>query len=204
MAEPDTVPEEVVVQLVLDEVEEPWPVGGTKMVNDDRPVDNLVEVTTMVDRVVVHVDDEDDPESSVPEAVPVPDCPAERLPPVGSVDESSVVVHVDDTELAGGHSVVSDSEALWDPDEPVVAGLIVRVCTLGEPEPLVVPDVAVLESEPEPVEEVPDLVTVRTLGPDAVAVADDPGTVYVITSGDEVPEPAERVVSVVKVTTVGE
>lgn len=84
-----------------------------------------------------------------------------------------MVVHEDDddaddeSELAGGHNVISESEAVWDdeaPDEPVLVGVIVRVCTTGEP-------------EPEPEDEVPDLVTVRMLGAEGVAVADDIGTV---------------------------
>lgn len=132
MAEPEARSEDVVVQLVLDEVEEPWPVGGTKTVNDERPVEDLVEVTIVVDRDVVHVDD-DDADSSVPVVLPVPDWDGEALTPIESVDDSSMVVPEDDTELAGGHKVISEAEVLWDADEPVVVGVIVRVCTPGEP-----------------------------------------------------------------------
>ena len=143
--------------------------------NDER-VEDLVDVTKVVDRDVVHVDDED-PDSSVPVLLllflaPVWD--GETLAPVESVDESSVVVvvhedddDVDDSELAGGNNVMSESDSVWDedePDEPVLVGVIVSVCTPGEP-------------EPEPEDEVPDLVTVRMLGAGPVAVADDIGTV---------------------------
>jgi hypothetical protein len=176
VAEPEEGPEDVVVQLVVDDTEESWPVGGTKIVNDDRPVEDLVEVTTIVDRVVVQMDD-DDPEPSVPEVPPVPDCTGEMLAPAESVDDSSVVLLEDDNELAGGHNVISESEEVWDVDEPVVVGGTVRVSTPGEPEPPVVHVVKVLEPEPEAVDEVPDLVTVRTLGIEGVAVADDPGIV---------------------------
>lgn len=174
MAEPGSEPEDVVVQLVLEEVDGPWPVGGTKIVNDDRPVDDLVDVTTIVDKFVVQVDD-DEPELSVPEVEAVPDCAGERLAPVKSVeDDPSVVVHVEETEPAGGHNVISDSEVVWDPDEPAVAGVIVKVCTPGEPEPLGDPDVEVLVTEPELV---PDFVTVRMLSNDGVVVVDKPGIV---------------------------
>lgn len=130
------------------------------MVNDERPVrvlvpvEDVVGVTITVDRVVVHVD-EDDPESSVPVLLP-------------------------DPELAGGHSVVSESEdavPVSESDEPVPVGVIVRVCTPGEPLPLVVQDVEELEPESEPAEEEPDLVTVRRLATGALEVADEPGTV---------------------------
>ncbi len=111
MAEPEAGFKDGVVQLVLDEAEEPWPVGGTKIVNDERPVEDLVEVTTIVDRVVVHVDD-DGPEPSVPEVVLVPACVCEIPTTVGSVDDPSMAVHDDDTELAVGHGVISESEAV--------------------------------------------------------------------------------------------
>lgn len=152
------------------------------MVNDERPVEgtedveDLVEVTKVVDRVVVHVDD-DDPDSSVPVVLPVPDCIGETLEPIESVDDTLEDVHEDETELVGGDKVISDSEAVWDTEEPVVEGVIVRVSTPGEPWPLVLHDVELLAPVPELVEEVPDSVTVKMLGSDGVAVVDDPGTV---------------------------
>ena len=103
-------------RLALGRTEEPWLTGGTNTVNDDRPVEESVEGTTAVDRVVVHVHD-DEPELSDPGVLPVPDCE-------------------DDTELelagGGGHNVISEADAVWDMDEPVVVGVIVRVCTPGE------------------------------------------------------------------------
>jgi hypothetical protein len=89
----------------------------------------------------------------------------------------------DDAEPAGGHSVISDSEAVCDPDEPPLVGVIVRVCTDSEPASVVVREVELLEPEletepdPELVDDMPDLVTVRMLGTVGVAVADDAGSV---------------------------
>jgi hypothetical protein len=191
-------------------------------VNDDRldgeelpEAEDPVEDTGTDERVVVHVED-NAPELCVPAPVPELDR-GETLESAEVVADSPVVLQEEDEELVGGHNVTSEPDDVWEPDWPLVVGVIVRVCTLGEPVSVVVHDVEMLKPdplvefqpiEPELAEDEPDFVTVRMLGSDGVAllelVEDDPGTVYVMTSGVEVAEPAVNVVSVVKVTTVEE
>lgn len=150
------------------------------MVNDERPVEDavdvedLVEVTKVVDRLVVHVDD-DDAGSFVP--VVVPDWTGETLAPIEFVDDTLVDVHEVEDELVGGHKVMPDSEEDCDAGDLAVEGVDVRLSTPGKPWSLVVHDVELLEPAPEPVDEVPDSVTVMMLGSEGLAVVEDCGTV---------------------------